>query len=352
MTKTQDIVKSGPVVWLGQSVDSSNICSCYPELSRAPFLTSLGCAIRRPSLRETHFNSTLREKLQVTGPLMIDSGGFVLSTKPNAGWTVRTVAKSIAKIEADIFVTLDYPPHLTDKARKRREKIVSSINNFEFLSERFPDKVIMPVIHGRTISEIELSVCLLKKKNIRKEWIGLGGMVPLLQRRRVSKEISLCGPEVFIAQALTIVRKEFPYSILHVFGAGGTRTFPAVYAFGADSSDSIGWRQVAGFGSIFLPLKSQRVVSWNSKKRLPRRLLDESDLEQLEKCKCPICRTKPTIESLLSDFRNSYHSRSIHNAWTIINQKAYWPTSRSGMLSLIARGSFGPGWAKATDIHG
>lgn len=281
---------------------------------------------------------------------MVDSGGFVLSTSSNTGWTVHTVADCIERIEADIFVTLDFPPHVTDKGPRRRAKIVSSINNFEFLSQRFPNKVIMPVIHGRTISEIEFSVRLLTQKTCKPKWVGLGGMVPLLKRRHVSKEISVSGPEVFIAQALAIMRQEFPSSIIHVFGAGGTRTFPAVYALGADSADSVGWRLAAAFGSIFLSLKSQRAVTWNGEKRPPRKLLDATDLVQLETCICPICRARPTIESQLSAFRISFYNRAIHNAWTITNQSASWPKTKSEMISLIVGGRFGSAWAKAANI--
>src|SRR5450759_3192058 len=80
---------SSPTVWLGQSADTSCICSTHPELNQKPFLTSLGCALRRPSLRESHFNAQLKTKLGVSGPLMVDSGGFALLMNPTARWPVR-----------------------------------------------------------------------------------------------------------------------------------------------------------------------------------------------------------------------------------------------------------------------
>jgi hypothetical protein len=115
----------------------------------------------------------------------------------------------------------------------------------------------MPVVHGRNLSEIDLSLKLIDKAQPQPKWIGLGGVVPLLQRRQVSE---IPNPEAFIIQAMANIQQAFPRSIIHVFGAGGMRTFPAMYALGAHSADSIGWRRAAGFGSIFLPLKSQRVV--------------------------------------------------------------------------------------------
>ena len=349
MTETEDAGFS-PTVWLGQSVDTSSICSPYVELRNRCFLTSLGCAIRRPSLLKTHFNTSLRTKLSLYGPLMIDSGGFALSVNPEAKWTIGTVADCIADIDAEVFVSLDYPPAVRDSVPVRRSKIVASARNFEIPAERFPHKSIMPVVHGRTIAEIELSIRSISHNVSARKWVGLGGMVPLFRGRRVSKDISDMGPEIFIAKALSLIRKAFALSRIHVFGGGGTQTFPAVYSLGADSADSIGWRQAAGFGSIFLPLKSQRIIAWEFDNRPPRRMLDSEDLMQLEMCGCPICNSNISIKSKLEAFRISFHNRSIHNAWTVANQCAFWPTTRSGVISLIADGKLGRSWAKAVSL--
>ena len=67
--------------------------------------------------------------------------------------------------------------------------------------------------------------------------------------------VSPADPELFIAQALSLVRSAFPTAKIYVFGAGGTVTFPAVFAFGADLGDSIGWRQAAGYGLDFFASK-------------------------------------------------------------------------------------------------
>jgi queuine/archaeosine tRNA-ribosyltransferase len=218
------------------------------------------------------------------------------------------------------------------------------MQNFRALFERFPSKTIMPVIHGRCISEVELSVSLLTQISANSKWVGLGGVVPLLQHRR-ARGLDMA-PELFIARAIAIVRSVFPASKIHVFGAGGTRTLPAVFALGADSGDSIGWRQAAGYGSIFLPLKSQRVVKWNEDKKPPRRLLDDDDFVLIEKCRCPTCRGK-SLSQRLDAFRRHFYERSIHNAWTLLHQSQYWPRSRSALLRHISSGGLGPEWAKA-----
>jgi queuine/archaeosine tRNA-ribosyltransferase len=148
-------VAASAQVWLGQSVDTSSLCAGYPDLQNAPFLTSLGCAIRRPSLKDTHFNSGLRSRLGISGPLMIDSGGFALIKAPSSRWSAQTVGNLIHRIEADVFVSLDLPPTPQDDQQRRLRKILSSTRNFEYLAGRFPAKAIMPVVHGRTYSEAD-----------------------------------------------------------------------------------------------------------------------------------------------------------------------------------------------------
>lgn len=338
---------SHPIVWLGQSAGTGSVCASEPDLRSHHFLTSLGCAIKRPALRRTHFNEKLRDKLGVTGPLMIDSGGFALLMKPNTKWTARIVGDLFEGIEAQIFVSLDLPPHRNDSAETRRKKITISNRNYRTLSERFPKKVIMPVVHGRTLAEVDFSLTSLLKITARPEWVGLGGIVPLLQQRHVSGEISRITPEVFIAKALGMIRSTFPRANIHAFGAGGTRTFPAMVALGANSADSIGWRHAAGFGSVFFPLKSQRVIKWNTDARPPRKLIAEDDRTQLASCACPACVVVASVDERLFALRTSFRSRSLHNAWVTVNQHRFWPEGEGALANLIRMGNLGQRWASA-----
>lgn len=339
---------SRPIVWLGQSADTSSICAKHPELKRQAFLTSLGCAIRKPSLKRTHFHKNLRSILGVSGPLMIDSGGFAISMNPESRWTVDVVGDLIGKIEADIYVSLDFPPLLRDGLDQRKRKIRHSVKNFWRLSDRFPNKKIMPVVHGRNVSEIELCLNLLSSRSLDVEWVGLGGVVPLLQQKRVyglAEEL-----EVFIAKALHLICQAFPHSGIHVFGGGGTRTFPALVALGATSADSIGWRHAAGFGSVFLPMKSQRLVAWTAESKAPRKMIDDSDRAEIALCRCPACSRNESVESRLEAFRSHFSARSIHNAWIVANQSRWWPKSRKSLQEIVANGAVGPNWAKAVEM--
>jgi len=335
-----------PTVWLGQSADTSAICRDYSALRVRPFLTSLGCAIRKPNLLKSHFHNDYKTKLAFDGPVMVDSGGFVMTSTESRSWNTKRLAKCIEKMEADVFVSLDLPPGPKDSRSDRLEKIKLSVRNYAALTSKFPNKNIMPVVHGRSEYEILHSIEKLARTGYARGWIGVGGMVPLLLKRfkpRLGKNTS---PEQLIALAIVSVRQAFPQSVLHVFGAGGTRTFPVMCALGAMSADSVAWRRAAGFGSIFLPMKSQRIVHVHTDSRPTKKILDDSDLEDLKICACPICGKERDVERVLSLFRESFHYRAVHNAWVVSDQARYWGR-RTELIKAIAGGSMGSAWAQA-----
>ena len=89
---------------------------------------------------------------------------------------------------------------------------------------------------------------------------------------------------------------------------------------GAHSADSHAWRQAAGFGSIYLPGKGQRILEWNKPHKRPRPLIDDDDRRLLGECTCPACRLHDCIEDRISGLKGSFEPRSIHNAW-VLNQE-------------------------------
>jgi tRNA-guanine family transglycosylase len=291
---------------------------------------------------KTRFGEHLRRVMGFKGPVMLDSGGFVLSKNPIAKWNVHDVAALFQQVEADVYVSLDVPPGMGDSLRMRRSKIHRTSENFSILRDRFPHKTIMPVVHGRTLNEIELSLKLIDGMLGSLKWIGIGGMVPLIQHRSVSGLIDQ--PETFLGKAVRLVRLAAPSARIHVFGAGGTRTFPAIIALGADSADSIGWRLAAGFGRIFLPLKSQRTIAENGK--CPRgRLVEETDIVQISECNCPTCRDR-SLQNRLRTLRDHFYHRAIHNAWTTVFQYRYWPPPDI-LADAVRHGLVGLRWADA-----
>src|ERR1700744_3371594 len=82
--------QNGRTIWLGQSVDTSTLHTSYSDYSRVPILTSVGCAMRRPSANKPKFDQNLRELVGARSRLMVDSGGFVLMGKDVAHWSVTS----------------------------------------------------------------------------------------------------------------------------------------------------------------------------------------------------------------------------------------------------------------------
>jgi len=304
-------------MWIGQSVDTSVLTARVPEFRGWPMLTSLGCAIRKPRLIETRFQADLKSRLGITGPLMLDSGGFVLMKRHVRSWGVRKVAAVYEAVEADVLVSLDHPPALGDTLSERRAKYRRTFLDLDFLLLRCGGRL-MPVVHGRTPEEVESNCRAIRMRIGAPRWVGLGGLVPLLQRSGNVRRASSSSPHVFIAQALRIVRANFPKACLHVFGAGGPQTLLALFGLGADSADSIGWRQAAGFGSIYLPGRSQRLLSWTkSESPRPRPLIDRSDRRLLLACQCPSCRPLCSLEKRISELDKDFTRRAIHNLWVL-----------------------------------
>lgn len=144
-------------------------------------------------------------------------------------------------------------------------------------------------------------------------------MVPLFWRTRgVHKAFPNSNKNslYFVAEAVKIVRDEFPDSFLHVFGAGSVSTMHFLFSLGVDSVDTVGWRLKAAHGAIQLPGVGDRFVTPNNKKR---KKLSDSDKRLLEKCKCPVCKglsLEERLQNLDNAIKNgTFKRRAIHNAW-------------------------------------
>jgi tRNA-guanine family transglycosylase len=316
-----------PMIWLGQSVDTSVLHVSIPEYRSLPVLTSLGCAIRRPSLLQSRFGPNLKSTLRVEGPLMLDSGGYAMMKNNAKSWTAKRVSAVYERVDADIVVALDIPPSLEDEPKVRGQKHRRTLRNLAVLAPKFGSRL-MPVVHGRTPNEVERSCEGIRREVPKPVWIGVGGLVPLLHRTGFNRTDSANSPQSVIASTIHIVRSYFPAALLHVFGVGSIQTMLALFGLGAQSADSIGWRQAAGFGSIYIPGKSQRLLSWKMESKRPRPLISEADRYLLAKCECPVCRTIPQLQQRLRRLNTGFEPRSLHNLWVLRNEVIALAASR------------------------
>lgn len=308
-------------LWLGQSVDTSILHAGYPDFARLPILTSVGCVIRRPRAIADKFDARLRERVGARSRLMVDSGGFVLMRNPAAGWDVDNVARLYENIDAEHLVSLDVPPGEDDDGPERNRKYELTIANLGKLVDRFGSRIV-PVAHGTTPDELDRNCRRILEIFPSPGLVGIGGLVPTLQRCGSSSR-SKNGPQRRIADSIACVRSHFPKADLHLFGVGSLHTVLGVIALGVNSVDSIGWRQAAGFGSVYIPGRHRRLLTHRARERPCRPFANEEDLELLASCKCPECRVRTVGEAWGSErLAAHFKPRAIHNIWVLYGEIA------------------------------
>jgi tRNA-guanine family transglycosylase len=317
-------------LWLGQSVDTSRIHTRVPDYAGLPVLTSIGCGFRRPTSALRKFDRNLREHVGAGGKLMVDSGGFALISKEAAVWNDRDVARIYSQIDADRLVSLDIPPVPSDDAETRWLKYDKNAKYLRHLSERFADRLV-PVLHGDSLRELERNCEKILQICGQPQLLGLGGLVPYLQQTGRTLKPSPRTPQRRIRQAIQVARTYFPRARIHLFGVGSAQTVLGVVAMGATSIDSTGWRQTAGFGSVYVPGRSRRLLTDSPSAAPCRPFIDQTDRDILLGCWCPICRNPPAGATNIELLSASFLPRALHNIYVLYREV-------SEMLASIQQG--------------
>jgi hypothetical protein len=143
-----------PMVWLGQNLRNRVLLAEHDILKRSPIVISLGDAFLRPSYKDRFFTERLRETLHMEGPIMVDSGGYALLARRSLYCSVKEVAQVYSNLDADILVSLDYPP-LPDDDRVVRSRLRRrTLQNLEMLRHTVSPERLMPVVHGHSLKEL------------------------------------------------------------------------------------------------------------------------------------------------------------------------------------------------------
>jgi len=307
------------MVWLGQSARTTIVTRLYPELAGERWLASLGDAVHRPRMAQTVFRHALRERLNVTGPIMLDSGGFTMMSRAS-DMGVEEVLAVYRDCAADVLISLDHPPLATDSETVRQSKYWRTLRNYAFLLDHLGSDRLAPVLHGLTLDEFAANCSLLSRLNPDPAWVCVGGLVPLL-RRCGGRGRSAGAARETLTQSISLVRASFPAANLHILGAGAPATIAMAFRSGADSVDSVGWRLAAGFGTIFLPGGSERFVGERERKRASSRPhLGEDDLQSIARCECPACIRAGPLHGRLECLSDSYLARAAHNAHILLGE--------------------------------
>jgi tRNA-guanine family transglycosylase len=333
-----------PMIWFGQSVRTTLVLPDYAALADLPIMASLGDAIHRPRLLEKVFAGHLRERLKAKGPILLDSGGFTALRGTLETLTIQKLAEVYERTDADLVLSLDVPPSLRSTPRDRRHRYATTLANLIALTRTFNKERIVPVVHGRSIKEVEENVRAICEVMPSPPMVCIGGLVPLL-RSSGSTSASATRVMRFIAQALKEIRRRYPAPPIHLLGAGSPRTVVAALALGADSVDSIAWRRAAGFGTVFLPGCGERFVDPRSRSRpTSRPFLRPGDILD---CDCPVCVGK-ILEKRLSALAAGYRQRAAHNAWVLYRElSAFVAAKADGRLDEHLASRLPPSWMDA-----
>lgn len=312
----------------GTIVTVHNLRNRYflPEfgLGDAPLMVSVADLTNRPRVLRAIGEVGIRKYLNSSGSIMIDSGAFSFRSGAFGSITVKDIVEIYRVLGADIYTALDVPPGPSNDSRSRARDWRQTLRNLETLQRIFSTGTIMPVLHGRTIPEIERACRDIAIRLGRTPIVALGGMVPffrgLLSEKRFfyrRNDGTMAAGEQFVADAIAISRQHFPRSHLHVLGVGSVTTGIAVLALGADSVDSLAWRRAAGFGTIFLSGLAERIISNSPRVLKSRPEVGQDDRNLLESCRCPVCRPCTGFSVRRRILARSYVARAVHNCWTL-----------------------------------
>lgn len=292
-------------------------------LHDTPLMVSIVDITARPNLRKAIAAVGIKAHLGVSGPVVIDSGGYSFMTENWSNVTADDVVDVYRDLNADIYAALDLPPAPGDDRATRRRKWQKTVRNLDRMLRSMGEQGLMPIVHGHTLDEIAKSCRDIRDRVAQPPIVALGGMVPFmrgLMQRQFSYERrngTRADGATFVADAISVCRAEFAGSHLHVFGAGSTTTAVALLALGADSVDSLAWRRAAGFGTIFLVGHAERIISRKGRLRDSRPRITRKNDSLLNGCSCPVCIVHDQPRQRSRALGDSYIARAVHNVWTL-----------------------------------
>ncbi len=306
--------------WFGSPISSSPSISQISKYcdKNTGILVNAADILTKPKIKQRILREGLREFLDTKAKIIMDSGGFIFQKRSDLSITIQELIELYRNTEPDIVVSLDHPIHPSLSKEVNLQRIEKSLTNIELMLKNDLNSTFIPVIHGYSLESIcdfskKVKFLFSEYKNSTPEWVGLGSLVPLLRTHKGSISIpkGIVKGDLtavnFVFVATSLVKKLFPKSMLHVFGVGGTTTMNLIYASGANSIDSVGWRMKAAYGAIQLPGLSDRFL--HERKNKSRKVLEPNHEDLFLKCNCGIKpHTRKTIDS-------SFNSRAIHNAY-------------------------------------
>lgn len=258
---------------------------------------------------------SLREILNITKDIeiWIDSGGYQIMKK-GISISIERVVELYNALDADYFISLDYPLIPGDDYITRYRKITLTLKNYEYLSRKV-DKIVIPVIHySPELEDIRRYISFYREFN-NHEFIAFGGFVPPLMAPKGMHNMRTSS-----ILLLVYLRKVFCDKKIHVMGAGSNSMIPILRVLNVYSTDSSTWRVKASYGKIILPWGGERHAS-PRRANFGGRLVSDDELKAILKVlnRNYFFKEIDDVQSLKRFLFSKFENRAIFNLWVIVN---------------------------------
>lgn len=315
-----------PIVWFGHSL-KDNIRPWSKKPASCPALLVNACEILgRPGNRSGVIEQGVHGYCGYPGPILMDSGGFLFQNRELTACPLE-ILRFYRAAKPDLVVSLDHPLRPSDTAAGHRNRWRKSLENLQCMIDRLESNRLVPVIHGYTLRALKRACEDVRRIVPNPAVVGIGSLVPLIKAShlgtgfRYRRDNGETGNHVaFVADAVKLVRDEFPDSMLHVFGVGGITTMLVIFSAGADSVDSTTWRIKAAFGAIQLPGIGDRYPGEQKQTKRSRPIMSLEDRQILKRCRCENCSKYSALAWQQKSLAGSVNARCFHNSW-VINQE-------------------------------
>ena len=239
--------------------------------------------------------------------LWIDSGGYQF-LRHGVDVSVDRIARIYSSIDADYYVSLDYPPSPRDSSRVRALKIYKSIRSYRELSKTIENTV--PVYHLSTRELLRIQYEEYHSAN----YVCVGGLVPYFMQ--LAGKHSRLKAVVFLALVRKLVEQP-----VHALGLASPAVLPILRLLGINSADTMTWRQKAAYGKVIIPGRGERHVS-GRRVRFGPKYTSGDDWARLEYY---LGKLDGKLKLSLDDLVNDFTARALFNAWSLqyIAEKPY-----------------------------
>ena len=258
-----------------------------------------------------------------TEEVMFDSGGFFVQKGDITYNELYSKLREVYQVEdwADIYILPDNPPlskdSMSDAETKIRQTVQGSVSFAYQLPAELREKV-MPVIHAKQPAHLEY--CLKNYDPLvgKSERIGFGSFATMGATNSINRV------NAGVLRLLDDLVPRLNGSRLHSFGIS---TPPAVFCLakvGVKTFDSNGWMRTGGYGKLFFPFNSGRMVDCN-RRGYARIHSDELEPLKLDTGhRCPFCESFNEVSEATGRWLRIMHNLTVMTELEIYHRQPHW----------------------------